>query len=71
MEKLVLVPFEKYQRLQEHSKMKPNHQEKMKPPPGKRDTSQKKRQAIDEDQSLLKKQTEKPKEDTSIHWISF
>ena len=69
MEKLVLVPFEKYQRLQEHSKMKPDHQEKMKPPPGKRDISQKKGQTIDVD--AIKKQTAKPKEEISIHWVSF
>ena len=71
MEKLVLVPFEKYQRLQEPSKMKPGHQEKIKPPPGKRDITQKTGQAINKDPPLQKKQTEKSKEETSIRWISF
>ena len=73
MEKFVLVPFEKYQRLLQHSK--PDHQERMKqmqPPPGKRDTSQKKGQTVNDNIPLVKKkETGKLKENTSIHWISF
>lgn len=70
MEKLVLVPFEKYQRLQEHSTL--DHQKKLKPPPGKRDTSQQKGQCVEKDNPTLKKQTEKiNKKETSVRWISF
>ena len=78
MEKLVLVSFEKYQRLLEHSKAKPSHQERIpptQPPPGKRDTSPERRikgQSADDSGSLSKKQTGKlKKEESKIRWISF
>ena len=81
MEKLVLVPYDKYQRLLEQPKMKPDHQEKrkaMQPPPGKRlhnedkpPQRKKKEQTTDQNDPSLKKQIDKSKGDTSIHWISF